>query len=429
MTKRLLLRDIYHLVSGANAPRQRGVDLIIDCDKGVIADIGESLPRGDAEVIDCSTKLVIPGLVNTHHHMYQTLQRNIPVVQNVELFDWLKKLYPIWSHLDAETVITSTLLACAELLKTGCTTTTDHHYVFPRSVSENLIALQASSAKKIGIRFAPTRGSMSRGEEDGGLPPQSLVQDEDTILAQSEALIAKLHDESPLSMCRLALAPCSPFSVSAELMQKTADLARAHGVRLHTHLAETLDEEHYCQEQHGCRPLALMESWGWLGSDVWYAHGIHFNDEELDLLARTQTGVAHCPTSNMRLGSGIARIPEMIDAGIGLGLGVDGSASNDSSDMLGELRNCLLLQRVQKGADAINAEQVLELGTRGGAQLLGWSEIGTLERGKGADLAIFEMARLDYAGALSDPLAAIIFSGSSHLVDTTIVNGPRHPHR
>lgn len=423
MSKRLLLRDIYHFVPGGGKARQRGVDVMIDVDAGVIVDIGASLPRGDAETIDCSTKLVIPGLVNTHHHMYQTLQRNIPVVQNAELFDWLKKLYPIWSHLDAEAVATSTLLACAELLKTGCTTTTDHHYLFPRAVSEDLIGVQAASAKKIGIRFAPTRGSMSLGEEDGGLPPQSVVQDEETILAQSESLIRKLHDGGALSMCRLALAPCSPFSVSAELMQKTAELARKHGVRLHTHLAETLDEERYCQQQHGCRPLALMERWGWIGEDVWYAHGIHFNDEELDLLARTKTGVAHCPTSNMRLGSGICRVPEMIEREIPVGLAVDGSASNDSSDMLGELRNCLLLQRVKYGAAAITAEQVLELGTRGGARLLGWSDVGTLQRGKAADIAIFEMARLDYAGALADPLAAIIFSGASHAAHTAIVNG------
>jgi cytosine/adenosine deaminase-related metal-dependent hydrolase len=265
---------------------------------------------------------------------------------------------------------------------------------------------------------------MSRGKSQGGLPPDTVVQREETILASSEELIRRHHDPSPLSMRRIALAPCSPFSVTEELMRDSARLARRHRVRLHTHLAETKDEESYCLERHGCRPLALMERLEWLGDDVWYAHGIHFDDAELALLARTRTGVAHCPSSNMRLGSGIARVPEMLRRGIPLGLAVDGSASNDSSDMLGELRACLMLHRVLGGAGAITAPEVLGLATRGGAALLGWSEsVGTLAPGKAADLALFEMDRLDYAGALSDPLAAVIFSGCSHLAHTVIVNG------
>jgi len=420
--KRILLRNIYHLALGNEAAeRRRGGDLLID--GGVVADMGEGLPRGDAEVIDASTKLVMPGLVNTHHHMYQTLQRNIPAVQNAELFDWLITLYEIWRHLSPEAVRASTLLACAELVKTGCTTTMDHHYVFPRGVSEDLIGAQFEAASQVGIRFCATRGSMSRGKSAGGLPPDSVVQDEETILASSEQLIASYHDPAPFAMRRLALAPCSPFSVSEELMRQSAELARRAGVRLHTHLAETRDEETYCLEHYGCRPLALMERLGWVGPDVWFAHGIHFNDDELRLLAETRTGVAHCPTSNMRLGSGIARVPEMLARRIPLGLAVDGSASNDSSDMLGELRSCLLLHRVLGGAAAITADQVLGIATRGGAALLGWPEIGSLELGQAADLVMVEMDRLDYAGALSDPLAAVIFSGICHQVHTVIING------
>ena len=421
MADRILLRDIYHLVTRAGSSRRRGVDLLIEGDR--IADIGEGLPRGDATVIDASTKLVMPGLVNTHHHMYQTLQRGIPAVQNAKLFDWLTTLYEIWRHLTPETIRVSTLLACAELLKTGCTTTMDHHYVFPDGVRQDLIAVQLESASQAGIRFCATRGSMSRGRSKGGLPPDAVVQDEDAILADSESLIQRLHDPSPRSMTRIALAPCSPFSVSEELMRATAELARRHDVLLHTHLAETRDEEAYCLEHYGCRPLGLMERLGWLGPDVWFAHGIHFDDAELELLAQTRTGVAHCPSSNMRLGSGIARVPEMIRGGIRVGLAVDGSASNDTSDMVGELRSCLMLHRVLGGADAITAEQVLDLATRGGAELLGWPETGALEVGSAADVVPVEMDRLDYAGALTDPLAAVMFCGMSHHVHTVIVNG------
>jgi len=419
--QKILLRNIYHLVSGANAARQRGVDLLVEGPQ--IAAVGKDLAAPGARVIDASTKLVMPGLVNTHHHMYQTLQRNVPAVQNAKLFDWLIALYEIWRHLGPDAIRVSTTLACAELLKTGCTTTADHHYVFPEGVTQDLIGLQFEAAARLGMRFCATRGSMSRGKREGGLPPDSVVQDEETILRSSEELIVAHHDARPFSMKHLALAPCSPFSVSDGAMRDAAALARKHKVKLHTHLAETKDEEAFCLETHGCRPLGLMERYGWLGEDVWYAHGVHFDDAELRLLASTKTGVAHCPTSNMRLGSGIARVPEMRALGVPVGLAVDGSASNDSSDMLGELRSCLMLHRVLGGAGAITAEQVLELGTVGGARLLGWPEVGTLEPGKAADIALVEMDRLDYAGALSDPLAAVIFSGCSHEVHTVIVNG------
>ncbi len=423
MPERLLLRNIYHLVTGvAGEPPRRGLDLLIE--GATVKTIGESLAAPGARVIDASTKLVIPGLVNTHHHMYQTLQRNIPAVQNAKLFDWLVALYEIWRFLTPEAIRVSTTLACTELLKTGCTCSVDHHYVFPQGTSEDLIGIQLDAAASVGLRFCATRGSMSRGRSQGGLPPDTVVQREETILAASEELIGRYHDPAPLSMRRIALAPCSPFSVTEELMRESARLARRHGVRLHTHLAETKDEESYCLERHGCRPLGLMERLEWLGADVWYAHGIHFDDAELALLAQTRTGVAHCPSSNMRLGSGIARVPEMLRRAIPLGLAVDGSASNDSSDMLGELRACLMLHRVLGGANAITAPEVLGLATRGGAALLGWGEaVGTLAPGQAADLALFEMDRLDYAGALSDPLAAVIFSGCSHLAHTVIVNG------
>jgi cytosine/adenosine deaminase-related metal-dependent hydrolase len=424
MKRRLLLRDIFHLVTGdAEGRRLRGVDLLIDGNR--IADIGQRLPRGDAEEIDASTKLLIPGLVNTHHHMYQTLQRAVRAVQNAGLFDWLTGLYPVWQHLTPEALRVSTQLACAELLKSGCTTTADHHYIFPEDHRgrADLIRLQIDAARATGIRFCATRGSMSRGQSAGGLPPDTLVEPEDRILDSCQRLISAFHDPSPLAMQRVALAPCSPFSVTEALMRETAALARAHGVRLHTHLAETFDEQRYCLEHHGCRPLALMEQLGWLGPDVWFAHGIHLDDDELARLADTGTGIAHCPSSNMRLGSGACRVNEMLQRGVTVGLAVDGSASNDSSNMLGELRSCLLLHRLVGGPAAMTAERALQLATRGGARLLGWDDLGSIEPGQGADLVLIEMNRLDYAGALNDPLAAAILCGISHNVDTTIVNG------
>lgn len=419
---RLLLKNIFHLATlNGDRDRLNSMDVLIADNQ--IRKIGRNIVDDKAEVIDCSTKLVIPGLINSHHHLFQTFQRNIPAVQNAPLFQWLTTLYEIWKYMDEETVYYSTLLGTGELLKTGCTTTTDHHYLYPRSFKSDIPQIQIEAAGQIGIRFAPTRGSMSRGKSEGGLPPESVIQSEEDILIQSEQTIQKYHDPSPFSMRQIHLAPCSPFSVTTELMRDTAKLARKYNVRLHTHLCETLDEEEYCLEKYGMRPLALMESVDWLGDDVWFAHGIYFNDEELSLLAQTGTGIAHCPTSNMRLGSGIARVPEMLKMGITVGLAVDGSASNDSSDMVGEMRNALLLHRVNSGADAISAEQILEMATLHSARLLGRTDIGSIEEGKAADIAIFELDRLEYTGALSDPLAALIFSGINHQADMTIVNG------
>jgi cytosine/adenosine deaminase-related metal-dependent hydrolase len=380
--------------------------------------------KKQAEVIDCSHLLVMPGMVNTHHHLYQTLTRNLPGAQDAKLFDWLVHLYPIWANVDEEAVYYSTLLGTAELLKTGATCTTDHMYLYPANFKGDMMDIQFQAAARSGIRFSPSRGSMTLGQSRGGLPPDHVVQATDEVLRDMARVIEAFHDPSPLAMRRVTLAPCSPFSVDDSVMVETARLARSYGVMLHTHLVETKDEEEYCLNKYGLRPLALMEKWGWLGRDVYYAHGIYFDDRELDVLRDTGTGVAHCPTSNMRLGSGVARVKEMLERGVRVGLAVDGSASNDSSDMLGEARNALLLQRVQYGPDALSARAALRLATRGGADLLGFQDgLGQIAEGMGADLALFDLSHFQYAGALSDPVAAIVFCGYNHQVTHTIVNG------
>lgn len=416
-----------HLVATFNdrMDELKGVDILIQDAK--VVDIGTNLQieafQPD-EVIHADKYLVLPGLVNTHHHLYQTLTRCIPRVQSSPLFSWLVNLYEIWRELTPEAVYWSSLLGFAELIRTGCTTTTDQHYLFPRHTSSELIDVQIESARKIGIRFHPGRGSMSRGKSKGGLPPDDVVQSEDEILADSERLIKRYHDPDEFSMCRIVLSPCSPFSITEELLRETAELARRHkNVRLHTHIAETLDEDQYCLEVYGKRPVEYMESVGWLAEDVWFAHCVHVNEEEIQKFARTGVGVAHCPTSNMLLGSGIAPIPEMLKAGVSVGLAVDGSASNDSSNMILEVRQCMLLHRVHKGASAMSARQALWLATRGGAAVLGRNDIGSLEPGKAADLVLINLERLDYAGALSDPVAAVVYCGDSFIVDTVIING------
>jgi cytosine/adenosine deaminase-related metal-dependent hydrolase len=367
--------------------------------------------------------VVVPGFVNTHHHFYQTLTRNHPAVQNAELFDWLRFLYNVWKYIDADGVYYSSLLAMGELLKTGCTTSTDHHYLYPKGFVGDLMGVQFSAADTLGMRFSPTRGSMSLSQKDGGLPPDSVVQTADQILEDSERVINQYHDASPTAMHKIVLAPCSPFSVTKELMRDSAHLARIHGVRLHTHLAETRDENDFCIQMYGKRPVALMQECELIGPDVFYAHGIHFNDDELRILAETGTHIAHCPSSNMRLGSGICRVKEMLEMGINVGIAVDGSASNDSSDMLGEVRNALLLQRVEKGAAALTARQAFAMASENGAKLLNFSNVGRLEEGWAADAAIFNVHTLPYAGSLSDPVAALLFCGDDHTTDYTIVNG------
>lgn len=422
----ILLKNCFYIWPGNDLQVLRNSDILLKDRR--IERIGETMSTEETRafkgrVIDCSSHVVLPGFVNTHHHFYQTLTRNIPAVQNAKLFDWLVHLYEIWKYIDEEAIYYSSLLAMGELLKTGCTLSTDHHYLYPKAISCDIMATQFKAADTLGMRFSPTRGSMSLSKKDGGLPPDSVVQTDDEILVDSERVINRFHDDSDLSMHKIVLAPCSPFSVSKELMQQTVQLARKYKVGLHTHLAETMDENDYCLSLYGKRPLELLTDCDFLGKDVSYAHGIHFNDEELQLLQQTGTHIAHCPTSNMRLGSGICRVTEMREMGINVGLGVDGSASNDSSDMLGEARNALLLQRVKYGASCINATDVLGMATKNGARLLNFAKVGEIRPGFAADLAIFNVGKMEYAGALSDPVAAVVFSGFNHATEYTIVAG------
>ena len=424
----ILLKNCCHIATcNDNGDELKNHDILIQ--DSIIKDVAPSISLTpeeltETEIIDCSRFLIIPGMVNTHHHFYQILTRNLPGAQDASLFDWLVYLYPIWANINEEAVYYSTLIGCAELLKTGATCTTDHMYLYPADFEGDIMDIQFRAAADIGIRFSPSRGSMTLGKSAGGLPPDHVVQSTDEVLRDMVRVVETYHDRGPLAMKKVTLAPCSPFSVEASVMTETAKLAREYQIILHTHLVETIDEEKYCLENYGMRPLALMEKWDWLGEDVYFAHGIWFNDEELDLLHETGTGIAHCPTSNMRLGSGIARIKEMVERNIRVGLAVDGSASNDSSDMLGEARNAMLLQRVRYGPDALSARQALSLAIRGGADILGFQEkLGVIEPGLGADLALFDMSGLQYAGALSDPVAAIMFCGYNHETVYTIVNG------
>lgn len=373
------------------------------------------LPAAADEVLNLEGHLVMPGLVNTHHHFYQTLTRAIPAAQNANLFTWLKTLYPIWAKMTPEDIRISTQTALSELALSGCTTASDHLYLFPNG---SKLDDEIEAAKEIGIRLHASRGSMSLGESQGGLPPDSVVDREDHILADSERLIHKYHDPAPGAMTRIVLAPCSPFSVTGSLMKQSAALARQYGVHLHTHLAETEDEQEFCLQQFGYRPVAYMQSVDWVGEDVWFAHSVHVNDDEIGVYAREGCGVAHCPSSNMRLGSGIAPLAKFMRAGVKTGLGVDGSASNDGSHMLAEVRMALLLARLNSGlqgaslsstsGELLSVRQALELATRGGASVLGRNDIGSLEAGKCADFVAINLQRLEYAGALHDPVAAVI---------------------
>ena len=388
---------------------------------GAVEYIGPEQRQAD-QVIDASAMVVYPGLVNTHHHLYQLFSRNLPEVQRMELFPWLVTLYEVWKNLDEEVVSCAAQVGLGELLKTGCTTCFDHHYVFPARAGD-LIAAQFRAAETLGIRFHASRGSMDLSKKDGGLPPDSVVQTIDEILADSERLVRVWHDESRFSMRQVALAPCSPFSVTGDLLRESAGLARSLGVRLHTHVAETKDEEQFTLEKFGLRPLAYMQSLGWTGSDVWYAHGIHFNDEELRVLAETGTGVAHCPISNMKLSSGVCRVPEMLRLGVPVGLAVDGAASNDGSSLLEEMRVCYLLHRLQSGRAAPTGYEVLKMATRGSARLLGRTDIGCLAPGMAADFFMIDLNRLSLAGAQFDPMSLLGTVGFKGSVDYTFVGG------
>ena len=417
----LLIKNISQLVTCDDNDRLlKNADIY--CVDGFIKEIGQNLDVTADEIIDGSHMLCYPGLVNTHHHLYQVFSRNLPQVQNMELFDWLKTLYEIWKNLDKDVIRLSSLTGMGELMKNGCTTCFDHHYVFPANTGD-LIGTQFAAADELGIRMYASRGSMDLSVKDGGLPPDSVVQTVDEIMADSARLVEKYHDTSYGAMHRIALAPCSPFSVSAELLRQSAILARQYGVRLHTHLCETKDEENFMLEREGVRPLEYMERLGWIGDDVWYAHGIHFNDEELRLLAKTGTGVAHCPISNMKLSSGIARIPEMLELGVPVGLAVDGSASNDGSSLLEELRVSFLLHRLNSSRQAPTGYDILKMATRGSARLLGRDDIGSLAVGKCADLFMIDERRLELVGACVDAKSVLGTVGVRGAVDYTVVHG------
>jgi len=387
----------------------------------VIEQVGPTaeLPSGADHVIDAHGMIILPGLINTHHHFYQTLTRAVPAAQDATLFGWLKTLYPIWAGMNSEAVYTSALVALAELMLSGCTTASDHLYIYPNDCR---IDDEIRAAQEIGIRFQPCRGSMSLGESKGGLPPDSVVEEEDFILKDTQRVIETYHDPSPGAMLRIVVAPCSPFSVTPDLMREAAALARAYGVRLHTHLAETLDEERFCLREFGRRPVGYAEDLGWVGDDVWHVHCVHLNEQEVGVFAQTGTSVCHSPSSNMRLASGIAPVRAYLDAGVAVGLGVDGSASNDSSHLLAEARMALLLQRVSGNPAGLSGEEALWLATRGGAQVLGRDDVGELAPGKAADFIGLRLGRLDYAGALHDPLAALVFC-SPQQVDLSVING------
>ncbi|HQA68407.1 MAG TPA: 8-oxoguanine deaminase [Aggregatilineales bacterium] len=385
----------------------------------VIEQVGPTseLPSEADEIIDLSGHIVMPGMVNTHHHMYQTLTR--AMAQDSNLFNWLKTLYPIWAGLTSEAVYISALTAMAELILSGCTTSSDHLYIYPNDAR---IDDEIRAAQEIGMRFHAARGSMSLGESQGGLPPDSVVEKEEDILRDSQRAIETYHDPSRHSMLRIVLAPCSPFSVTPDLMRESVKMAQEYDVLLHTHLAETLDEEQFCLETFGRRPVEYMQDLGWMGDHVWHAHSVFVNDEEVKLFAETDTGVAHCPNSNMRLGSGVAPILAYRAHGVRVGLGVDGSASNDGGHMLGEARQAMLLQRVQHGPEVFSARQALEMATLGGASVLRRDDIGALAPGMSADLIAIDLNRVEYAGALHDPVAATVLCAPLG-VDFSMING------
>jgi cytosine/adenosine deaminase-related metal-dependent hydrolase len=372
-----------------------------------------------ARVVDASGCLATPGLINTHHHLYQWATRGRAV--DATLFGWLTELYPVWARIDAQIVRDAATAALAWLARTGCTTSTDHHYVFPRGGGD-VLGATITAARDVGLRFHPTRGSMDLGASSGGLPPDEVTENLDAILAGTSEAIAAFHDPSPGSMLRMGVAPCSPFSVTGALMSEAAGLARAHGVRLHTHIAETADEDEYCAQHFGCTPVEYLDSLGWLAPDVWLAHGVHLDDAAIARLAATGTGIAHCPSSNARLGAGICRTADLLAAGVPVGLGVDGSASNEESSLLGEVREAVLVARAAGGPQALTIRQALELATLGGAGLIGRAgELGSLESGKLADVALWRVDGLAHAG-IADPVAALVL-GARPPLELLLVNG------
>lgn len=416
--------------------RLKNINAVVSCDEkdslyrntdlwfseGRIVKIGDMDKKPDRE-IDCSRYFLYPGLINTHHHLYQYFTRNLPFVQGMELFEWLKTLYEIWKNLNEDTVYLSSLAGMGELMRFGCTTCFDHHYVFPRNGGD-LIPRQFQAARELGIRFFASRGSMDLSQKDGGLPPDSVVETVDEILKDSERLLKAYHRPSQDSMADIALAPCSPFSVSGDLMRESAALARSYKARLHTHVGETLDEEAYTQSRFHMRPVAYMESLGWVGKDVWYAHGIHLNREEIKLLGDTGTGIAHCPNSNMKLHSGVCPVPALLKAGVKVGLAVDGSASNDGSNMLDEIRAASQLHRLTYGKEAPDGYGMLKLATAGSASLLGKEgEIGQIKEGCRADFFLIRKDRPEMLCAALDPKNLFGAVGYHRPCDMVFVNG------
>lgn len=415
----LLVKHIHTLVTMDDARREieDGALFIRD---GVIEFVGSSADLGDRtadEVLDLRGHIVLPGLINTHHHMYQTLTR--ACAQDKELFAWLRELYPIWSRLTGEAVYVSAKLAMAELILSGCTTSSDHLYIFPNNVK---LEDEIRAAQEIGMRFHAARGSMSVGESKGGLPPDSVVEDEAAILRDTQRVIETFHDKNRYAMLRIVVAPCSPFSVSQNLMREAATLARSYGVHLHTHLAENANDVAYSLETFGLLPGDYARDVNWVGPDVWHAHCVCLNEREISLFGRTGTGICHCPGSNMRLASGIAPVKKMLESHVNVGLGVDGSASNDSSHLLNEARMAMLLQRVNGDPSAMTARQALELATRGGAAVLGRDDVGALAPGMAADFVAYRLDEVGFAGAQHDPVAALVFCQSVN-VDYSVING------
>ena len=414
----ILIRNAEAVLTMDDARQEMsGADILVR--DGVIARLGQGIDAPEAQVIEAGGCLVTPGLVNTHHHLFQTLTRAVPGGQDALLFGWLQTLYPIWARFGPEEMFTSARIGLAELALSGCTLTSDHLYLFPNGARlDDTIA----AAAEVGLRFHPTRGAMSIGESDGGLPPDALVESEAAVLEDCIRVIDAHHDAAEGAMCRVGVAPCSPFSVSRDLMREAAILARDKGVMLHTHLAENAEDIAYSQQMFGCRPGQYAEDLGWTGPDVWHAHCVKLDHQEIDLFAKTRTGVAHCPCSNCRLGSGIAPVRALRDAGVPVGLGVDGSASNDAGNMVAEARQAMLLQRVAQGADAMSAREALEIATRGGADVLGRFDCGRLAPGKRADIAIWDVSRVESAGSWDK--AALLLAGPTRVRDL-LVEGRR----
>ncbi len=422
MTMRTVIEGCAIATVDAAATEHRDGHLVIEGDRLVAVGEGPAPEAPDglhAHRIDGRGRLATPGLVNSHHHLYQSATRGL--AQQATLFEWLVELYPVWALIDDETCRATARAGLAALARSGCSASTDHHYVFPHDAGD-LLEVEIGAAASIGLRFHPCRGSMDLGRSDGGLPPDEVVEDRDAILAAGEAAIARFHDPAPGAMVRIALAPCSPFSVTPGLMTDAAELARRRGVRLHTHLAETLDEDRFCRERFGVRPVEYLDQLGWLGDDVWLAHCVHLNDREIARFAATGTGVAHCPNSNARLGAGIAPVPSLVNAGVPVGLGVDGAASNEDGGLASEMRAALQFARLAAGPQAMTARQALARATIDGARCLGREdELGSLEAGKLADVALWRLDGLEGAG-IEDPVAALVF-GATQAVDTLLVGG------